>query len=108
MNCFVTDELGFDEVYLVWQGVKIWPENHLYKSVNKGRTNVNVTIRNLKPNTRVNLEVWDYDYLSPNDQLGTFPLYIDEPGGPYTTDIEPKAKNTAKAKYSLVWEIDYE
>jgi hypothetical protein len=108
LNCFVTDELGFDELYLVLHGEKIWPEDHLYKSVKKGRTSVNVEIRNLSPNTHLELELWDYDYLSPNDQLGIFPIFIDEPGGSYTTDMIPNSEKTDKAKYLIVWEIDYE
>jgi len=69
---------------------------------------VNVEIRNLSPNTHLELELWDYDYLSPNDQLGIFPIFIDEPGGSYTTDMIPNSEKTDKAKYLIVWEIDYE
>jgi hypothetical protein len=107
LNCFITDEIGFDELYLVVKDEKIWPENHLYKSVNPGSTDVNVNIYNLLPDTKIDLEVWDYDYLSANDLLGTLPLFIDEPGGPYTTDMIPNKEETEKAKYSVVWEIDY-
>ena len=107
LNCFITDEIGFDELYLVVKNEKIWPENQLYKSINPGSTNINVKIFDLSPNTQIDLEVWDYDYLSSNDLLGKIPLFIDEPGGPYTTDMILNKKETEKAKYSVTWEIDY-
>jgi len=107
LNCFITDEMGSDELYLMVNDEKIWPQNHLYKAINPGSTDVNVKIFNLSPKTQIDLEVWDYDYLSSNDLLGTVPLYIDEPGGPYTTDMIPNQEETEKAKYSFIWEIDY-
>ena len=107
LNCFVTDEIGFDELYLMVNNEKIWPEKQLYKSINPGSTKINVKIYDLSPQTQINIEVWDYDYLSSNDLLGSIPLYIDEPGGPYTTDMIPNREETEKAKYSVIWEIDY-
>lgn len=107
LNCFITDEIGFDELYLIVKDEKIWPVNNVYKSVNPGSTDINVNIYDLQPNTQLNLEVWDYDYLSSNDLLGIVPLFIDEPGGPYTTDMIPNKEETDKAKYSIIWEIDF-
>ena len=104
----MTEEVGFDEVFLVFQGKKIWPEDHLYKSVKKGHTEVNVEIRDLNPNTQLEIEIWDFDYLSANDLLGKFSMFIDEPGGPYTTDLMQNVTETGKAKYSITWEIDFE
>ena len=108
LKCFVTDEMGFDEVFLLLNGKKIWPKNHTYKAVKPGRTNINVEIKNLDPNIHFDLEIWDFDYISSNDLLGRVPILIDEPGGPYTTDMIPNSLETEKAKYSIVWEIDYE
>ena len=107
LNCFITDEAGFDELYLVIKEEKIWPVNQSYISVNPGSTEINVKIYDLIPNTQLDLEVWDFDYLSSNDLLGIVPLFIDEPGGPYTTDMIPNIEETDKAKYSIIWEIDF-
>jgi hypothetical protein len=107
LNCFITDEIGFDEVYLTVNNEKIWPQNHSYKSINPGSTKIDVKIFDLLPDSQIDLEVWDYDYLSSNDLLGVIPLFIDEPGGPYTTDMIPNKNETEKAKYSVLWEIDY-
>lgn len=108
LNCFITDELGFDELYLKLNGEKIWPQDHKYKPVKAGRTKVNVKIKNLNPNKRLDFEIWDYDYFSADDLLGKVPVFIDEPGGPYTTDMIPNSPESQKAKYTIVWEIDYE
>ena len=107
LNCFITDEVGFDELYFVVKEEKIWPVNNTYKSVKQGSTEINVNIDNLLPDTQLDLEVWDYDFLSSNDLLGKVPLHIDEPGGPYTTDMIPNIEETDKAKYSIIWEIDF-
>jgi hypothetical protein len=107
LNCFITDEFGFDELYLVIKKEKIWPVGNSYKSVKQGAIDINVNVYNLSPNTQLNLELWDYDFISSNDLLGNMPLYIDEPGGPYTTDMIPNKEETDRAKYSIVWEIDF-
>jgi|GEM_PF-730882 len=107
LNCFITDEIGHDELYLVLNGEKIWPEQQNYRAVKPGTTDINLRIDDLNPNTELGLEIWDYDYLSANDLLGTVTLFIDEPGGPYMTDMLPNTDETKKARYSITWEIDY-
>ena len=107
LNCFITDEFGFDELYLVVKKEKIWPLNDTYKSVKQGITDININVYNLSPNTWVDLELWDFDFISSNDLLGKMPLFIDEPGGPFTTDMIPNKEETDRAKYSIVWEIDF-
>jgi hypothetical protein len=108
LNCFITDELGFDELYLKLDGEKIWPPDHKYQQVKAGRTKVNINIKNLNPKTKLDLEIWDYDYFSADDLLGKVMVIADEPGGPFTTDMIPNFSETQKAKYSIDWEIDYE
>ena len=54
------------------------------------------------------IEIWDYDFISPNDLLGVVKVYIDEPGGPYSTDMVPNKKETKRARYTLEWEIDFD
>jgi hypothetical protein len=108
LKCFVTEERGFDDIYLVLKSKKIWPQNQPFKPVMPGDTKIDVVIKGLDPNMQVDLEIWDFDYLSSNDLLGKVPLLIDEPGGPFTTDMIPNSTETDKAKYSILWEIDYE
>ena len=108
LKCFVTEERGFDDIYLVLNGEKIWPPKQLFKPVKPGDTSVDVVIRHLSSNVQLDLEIWDHDFLSSNDLLGKIPLLVDEPGGPFTTDMIPNSMETDKAKYSIMWEIDYE
>ena len=44
LNCFITDEVGFDELYLIVKEEKIWPVDQSYKSINPGSTDINVNI----------------------------------------------------------------
>lgn len=108
LKCFVTEERGFDDIYLVLNDEKIWPRKHSFKPVKPGKTTIDVVIGGLESNVQLDLEVWDHDFLSSNDLLGKISLFIDEPGGPFTTDMIPNSMETDKAKYSIVWEIDYE
>jgi len=108
LKCFITEERGYDDIFLVLNGEKIWPRMHSYKPVKPGNTKIDVIINGLESNEQFELEIWDHDFLSSNDLLGKVPLFIDEPGGPFTTDMLPNSEETDKAKYSIVWEIDYE
>ena len=107
VNCFITDEAGFDDLFLVVNGSKIWPKKKKHFPVRPGRTVVDVEVKNIDPETTMNIEFWDYDYISRNDLLGKVTVFVDEPGGPYFTDMEQNTTETQKAKYNLEWEIDY-
>lgn len=106
--CFLTDESGFDEIYLVIDNEKVWPMNRRFRIVKPGKTKINIDISGFEAGMQVDVEIWDFDFISRNDLLGKVPLYLDEPGGPYTTDMVQNISKTMKAKYSLEWEIDYE
>ena len=108
LKCFITDEIGFDDIYLALNGEKIWPRRQSFKPVKPGDTKIDAEIKGLDSNMLLDLEIWDFDYISSNDLLGKVHLLIDEPGGPFTTDMVPNSLETDKAKYSIVWEIDYE
>jgi hypothetical protein len=108
LKCFVTEERGFDDIYLVLNSEKIWPLKHSFKPVKPGNTTIDIIISGLESNAKFDLEIWDHDFLSANDLLGKVPFLIDEPGGPFITDMIPNSLQTDKAKYSIVWEIDYE
>ena len=105
--CYITDETGFDDVYLKVNGKKIWPKNRRFYPVRPGRTKVNVDLGDFDKNTSLEIEVWDFDYISRNDLLGKVLVFLDEPGGPYTTDMIQNQEETLKAKYSIEWEIDF-
>lgn len=108
INCFVTDETGFDDLFLVSGGNKIWPKKRKHFPVKPGRTEVDIVLKNIDVGTTIDIEFWDYDFISRNDLLGRVTILADEPGGPYITDMEQNTSETKKAKYSLEWEIDFE
>ncbi len=105
--CYITDETGFDDLYLVINKKKVWPARKRFFPIRPGRTTVNTELKAFDPDTAVEIEVWDFDYISRNDLLGKVPVFLDEPGGPYTTDMIQNKYETEKAKYSIEWEIDF-
>ncbi len=107
LNCYETEETGYDDVYLTLNGKKIWPRKKRQQSVPIGTTSLNVEVNDIAPGTKLIIEIWDYDLLSENDKMGYVELYIDEPGGPYTTDMVADLVEAKVAKYNIEWEIDF-
>ncbi|MDH5399819.1 MAG: hypothetical protein OEX02_16830 [Cyclobacteriaceae bacterium] len=101
LHCYLSDEDDADEVFIKHAGKKIWPEGKFIK-MKSGATDLNVELKVVKEG-KVEFEIWDYDFLTPNDLLGTFMIRADSMGGPYTTDMIKKDKGTSK--YALEWEL---
>jgi hypothetical protein len=108
LNCIITDEKGFDDVFLKVDGKKVWPKKKKQKSVPPGITFLDVELHGIEPDSNIEVEIWDYDFISANDLLGSMKLFIDEPGGPFNTDMIPNVKETKRARYSIDWEIDFD
>jgi len=104
IHCYAHEESDGDEVFLKLNGKKIWPEGEKYHQMKDQSAEVNVVVPALKVNEFVEMEVWDYDFWSPNDLMGKIRMLIDKPGGPYTTDMQ-LAESDQMARYSIVWEI---
>jgi hypothetical protein len=102
LKCLLNSEHQGDEIYVRYNGAKIWPENRKWHRITEGdevAMNVNQAVTNV--GDKVELELWECDFLSQS-KLGNFVFLPDTPGGPFTVDM--LAKN-GKAKYSLVWEV---
>lgn len=108
LYCYMTDESGSDDIFLMINQQKIWPREHKYQPVSPGRMPVSVELKDLEEGRHVEIEIWDYDFISSNDLLGKVRLLVDEPGGPYITDMIQNIDETDKAKYSIEWELDYQ
>lgn len=101
LHCYLADEGGDDEVFIKFNGEKIWPENK-YKKMSSSSENLGIEIKVEKGSVN-KFEIWDYDYLSANDLLGEISITADSMGGPYTTDMIRKGKG--KSKYSIEWSL---
>ena len=108
VHCILPDEIDMDELYLKHAGKKIWPKGSIYYRVDSGDTAPLNLIMELEEGWN-EIELWDFDYLSRNDFLGTFKFKVDNTPGLYTTTMELVEKNST-ASYVLKWKIlkDYE
>lgn len=105
LHCFQNDEEKFDDIFLKFKGKRIWPTDKKHEDVRVNtKHDLNVELADLTPNERVGIEVWDHDVFSPNDLLGTAHIVPDQPGGPYTVDMQP-IDDQETARYSIDWEI---
>ena len=104
--CYFMDEEGQDEVFLKYNKKRIWPVDKKFKPFGIDTSEeLNVEIKDLKEGDKVIIELWDFDWLTPNDLLGVFELTIDEISGPFTTDMKQNLQETDHAKYTLEWEV---
>lgn len=100
--CYLPDE-STDEVYLMFNGNKIWPKDKKFSSMNEGDT-VDLKIEtSVAKGASIKIELWEFDDLSPDDKLGKFILEADKLGGPYTSDMLKEDKG--KSKYGINWEV---
>ena len=106
LQCYVVEEHEFDDVYLKYNGKKIWPKEKRQQPITMDSTTVlDVTIEGIHINQQVIIELWEWDLISLDDKLGTFTLQVDGTSGAYSTDMSQNLKETNKAKYTLEWEI---
>ena len=106
LHCYFVEEHEYDDVYLKYDGKKIWPSDKKQQSIMMDTTTeLNVEIPDLSRNQEIIIELWDWDFLSPNDKLGTFTLLIEGDPGPFSTDMVQNIKETKKAKYTIDWEV---
>ena len=106
LHCYLVEENEYDDVFLIYQGKKIWPEDKRQQPIMMDTTTeLNMQINNLSLHQGVEIELWDWDLFTPNDKLGTFSLIVPGDDEQYSTDMIQNAKKTRKAKYTLDWEL---
>ncbi|MEQ9404020.1 MAG: hypothetical protein RIM99_10565 [Cyclobacteriaceae bacterium] len=105
LHCTLNDEVDKDEVFLKYEGKKIWPTAP-YKSINSGEKKEIGKEFTHKADHDMVLELWDFDFLSKNDLLGTFTMKVDEEdrASTYFTTMKV-AREGSTASYMLEWEI---
>lgn len=103
VHCTLPDEIDKDEMYLKYKGEKIWPKGYIYYRVDTGDiAPINVTLEVEEGWNEI--ELWDFDYLSRNDFLGTFRFFVNDDPGEFTNSMILVEKNSTAA-YILDWEI---
>lgn len=100
--CYRSDESKEDEIFIKMEGVRVWPDEQKYISTQEGSVKLDV-ILDIDLGSKIVLELWDYDLLSPNDKLGEFCMIADQRGAEFITDL--RINDNSMAKYSLKWEL---
>ena len=104
LHCIVNDEIDKDEIYLKCDGKKIWPKG-IYKRID---TNETFGLDNTVVETeseKIEIEIWDFDYLTANDLLGTFVMIPGKEKGNFTTSMKTK-NSSSTASYILAWSVE--
>ena len=99
--CILSDEIDKDEVYLKMKGKKIWPKGKIYKALDSGEKNP-LDIEFEHEEGEIVIELWDYDFLSRNDLLGTFTMKVDDQKGNYTASLKINS-DKCTATYMSNW-----
>ncbi len=108
IHCYGTDEIDGDELYLKFDGERIWPvTGHYIKLVTDTKVVIEINITDMNTDELVEIELWDYDLLSRNDLLGHFRFRLDDThhGPTYHTDLTKNIREGDRASYTLFWEV---
>ena len=103
LTCHVPDEADLDEIYILWNGTQIWPEQGRYERAKIGVNKLGLELGPQPTDIEIKLELWDHDSLSRNDHLGDFILASDKLGSFSSELTSPISRNV---KYTLEWEVD--
>ena len=105
LHCTLNEEVDKDEVFLKYEGKKLWPSGP-YKKIGSGdKLAVNREFDHKTDHDMV-VELWDFDFFSKNDLIGTFTVHIEEDDSASTYFTTMKLAHTdSTASYMLEWEI---
>jgi hypothetical protein len=104
LTCHVPSEGDGDELYIKLNDEKIWPVDGKFHRL-KGNETAPLDIRVDMPapkNSPIQIELWDFDWVSASDLLGKFEFQA-AGDGHFSTDLTYSVNNIAR--YTLDWEI---
>jgi hypothetical protein len=104
LRCYTSSEANGDEVYLKYEGKKIWPAGSYESVSSSNELSVNTEIVLNTPDKLARIDLWENDFFR-DDHLGFFLFHLDGSNGEFTTDLTPKNKND-RYRYTLVWEFE--
>jgi hypothetical protein len=102
LKCYAPDERT-DEVYLMANDKKIWPKNEKYRSMKIGASEDLKIETTVAKGASIKIELWEYDLLTADDNLGKFILEADKIGGPRMLDMIKT--DAGKSKYAITWGV---
>lgn len=100
---YMQTEMDGDEIFIKYKGEKVAPSDRKFVRMTSEPATLAVEIPLDPDESWVELELWDYDHLSPNDSLGKFRLLVDEVAEGFSAELAP-AKD-APARYVLNWSV---
>ena len=100
---YVQTEADGDEIFIRYKNKKVAPARSKFYKVSGHPVELNIEVQLQKDDQWVELELWEYDRLSPNDSLGHFRLLVDQASDNFTAELIRNKESAAK--YVLNWEI---
>jgi hypothetical protein len=96
-------ETDGDEIFIRYKDKKIAPAKAKFIKMSNDPVKLNVELEITNNEKWVELELWEYDHLTPNDSLGNFKLLVDELSENFTAEL---ARNRdSDARYVLNWSV---
>ncbi|HEX8038251.1 MAG TPA: hypothetical protein VF490_03850, partial [Chryseosolibacter sp.] len=99
---YMPSEDDGDEIYITYKGKKVAPKGSSYYRMPNGELAINVEIPLAQSEEWAELELWDHDLLSRNDQLGSFRLKVDEVDDGFSAELIQKEP---RSRYVLNWGV---
>ena len=103
ITCHNPSETDKDEIFIKFRGEKIWPAKTKFDRIDADQTiHLNLDIDAVT--IWMEIELWEYDYMSKNDHLGDFVFKSSNYRGEYNSELKP-LDGFEEVSYTLNWEI---
>jgi hypothetical protein len=100
---YLQTESDGDEIFLKYNDEKIAPSDAKFMKMTKDPVSLDIEIQLADDQKWVELELWDYDRFTPNDNLGKFKLLVDEVAENFTAELVRDRQS--EGRYVLNWSV---